>query len=162
AVFTGTEPVSDPTCAGSAGVLDVAWGDWDAEALVALGLPRALFPDVTPSGTRLGGLTAELAARTGLPAGLPVFAGIGDNQASFLGSVAQRAGTVLVNVGTGGQVNVTSERFVAEPPVVECRPFPAGGYLLVCAGLSGGAAYAVLERFVREIGQQVFGVAPDA
>src|SRR5262245_55332062 len=36
AILTGSEPVTDPTCAASAGVLDVARGDWDGEALLAL------------------------------------------------------------------------------------------------------------------------------
>jgi sugar (pentulose or hexulose) kinase len=161
AVLTGRAPVTDPSCAASAGVLDVARADWDAEALAALALPRELFVEVVPSGTPLGGLTAALAQRTRLPAGLPVFAGIGDNQASFLGSVARPEGAVLVNVGTGGQVNVHACVFDCDPPAVEARPFPGGSYLLVSAGLSGGAAYAVLERFMREVGREVFGVPGD-
>jgi sugar (pentulose or hexulose) kinase len=84
--------------------------------------------------------------------------GIGDNQASFLGSVAERRDTVLVNVGTGGQVAAFAEAF-AYDPLLETRPFPGGGYLLVSAGLSGGRAYAVLEGFCRQIGRELFGAA---
>jgi sugar (pentulose or hexulose) kinase len=109
---------------------------------------------VRPSGDRISGLAPVVATAIGLPAGLPVFVGLGDNQASFLGSVAQRADSVLVNVGTGGQVAVYTEDFVFTPSL-EIRPFPRGGYLLVSAGLSGGAAYALLERFYRQVGQQV-------
>jgi sugar (pentulose or hexulose) kinase len=98
-----------------------------------------------------------MAAATGLPAGLPVFGGIGDNQASFLGSVADRDESLLVNVGTGGQVAMYTERYTFDP-LLETRPFPRGGYLLVSAGLSGGAAYAVLERFYRDLGTQLFGI----
>jgi sugar (pentulose or hexulose) kinase len=98
-----------------------------------------------------------MAAATGLPAGLPVFGGIGDNQASFLGSVADREQSMLVNVGTGGQVAMYTERYIFDR-LLETRPFPRGGYLLVSAGLSGGAAYAVLERFYRDLGAQLFGI----
>ncbi len=157
ALLTGRRPVTDPTCAASSGVLDLTTGEWNREVLTALGLPPALFPDVRPSGEPLGALTPALARRTGLPAGLPVFVGIGDNQASFLGSVASRDDTVLVNVGTGGQVTAYTDRFLYDP-LLETRPFPRGGYLLVCAGLSGGRAYAILERFYREVGVQIFGV----
>jgi sugar (pentulose or hexulose) kinase len=157
ALLTNRSPVTDPTCAASSGVLDVTTNDWDAATLAALGLPRSLFPEVRLSGDPLGPLTATMAARTGLPAGLPVFVGIGDNQASFLGSVARREDTVLVNVGTGGQVTVYSGEFLYDP-ILETRPFPRGGYLLVCAGLSGGHAYAVLERFYRAVGEQLFGI----
>ena len=59
--------------------------------LAALGLPERHFPQVRTSGEQLGGLTAEMAGATGLPAGLPVCAGIGDNQASFVGSVGDPA-----------------------------------------------------------------------
>src|SRR5262249_2276049 len=117
---------------------------------------RGLFPEVRPSGKRLGGLAPEPARTIGLPAGLPVFVGIGDNQASFLGSVAKRDETVLVNVGTGGQVAGFVERFVYDP-ALETRPFPGGGFLLVCAGLSGGRAYALLERFFQRVGADVLG-----
>ena len=116
------------------------------------------------SGERLGGLTAALAQTMQLPAALPVFVGIGDNQASFLGSVGDPRDAMLVNVGTGGQVAV----FTPSPPtsvfmqtadtLVETRPFPRDGYLLVAAGLSGGAAYAALESFFRRVGRDLFGV----
>lgn len=161
ALLTGRPPVTDPTSAASGGVLDVAAGAWAPDLLTALGLPPALFPPVRPSGAVLGGLTAERAAATGLPAGLPVFVGIGDNQASFVGSVARREETVLVNVGTGGQVAVYADRFV-DDPLLETRPFPRGGFLLVSAGLSGGAAYAVLERFFRAVGSDLLGVPAGA
>jgi sugar (pentulose or hexulose) kinase len=157
ALLTGEVPVTDATCAASSGVFDLASRDWDPALLHALGLPRAFFPDVRPSGALLGGVTAALAEPTGLPAGLPVFVGIGDNQASFLGSVARREDTVLVNVGTGGQVTAFGTR-AGEDTEVETRPFPPDGYLLVSAGLSGGRAYAVLERFYRSVGAQLCGL----
>src|SRR5262249_44268421 len=99
------------------------------------------------------------AEATGLPQGLPVFGAIGDNQASYLGSVAERLGTVLVNVGTGGQVAAYVDGFVYDPPL-ETRPLPRGGYLLVCPGLCGGRTYATLERFFRDVGTEVFHLAP--
>jgi sugar (pentulose or hexulose) kinase len=85
---------------------------------------------------------------------LPVFGGIGDNQASFLGSVADRDGSVLVNVGTGAQVSVYTEEFRSDP-LLETRPFPGGGYLLAWAGLCGGRSYALLEQFFRQVGEDV-------
>jgi sugar (pentulose or hexulose) kinase len=155
--LTGRRPVTDATCAASSGALDLRRGEWDSAILAALGLPRALFPEIRPSGEPLGGLSRDAADRTGLPAGLPVFVGIGDNQASFLGSVASRTDTVLVNVGTGGQVAVYTEG-LHQDALLETRPFPGGGYLLVCAGLSGGRAYAALEGFFRQVGVQLCGL----
>ncbi len=154
-LLTGRLPVTDATCAASSGVFHLTTGDWDAESLTALGLSSRLFPEVLPSGARLGELIPTMAEATGLPAGLPVFVGIGDNQASFLGSVPDRAASVLVNVGTGGQVAAFSDPFVYDPQL-ETRPFPGGGYLLVSAGLAGGRSYAVLERFFHDVGERLF------
>ncbi len=159
AVLTGRSPVTDATCAASSGLFNLAEGDWDTTSITALGLPRTLFPPVRLSGEPLGGLAPGLAELTGLPAGVPVCVGIGDNQASFVGSVAERDATVLVNVGTGGQVTAYTDQLYCDA-LLETRPFPRGGYLLVCAGLCGGRAYAVLERFFREVGAQLFGRTP--
>jgi sugar (pentulose or hexulose) kinase len=154
-LLTGRLPVTDATCAASSGVFHLTAGDWDAESIAALGLPYRLLPEMLPSGAPLGRLVPAMAAATGLAEGLPVFVGIGDNQASFLGSVPDRAATVLVNVGTGGQVAAHSDPFVYDP-LLETRPFPGGGYLLVSAGLAGGRSYAVLERFFRDVGERLF------
>jgi sugar (pentulose or hexulose) kinase len=159
--LTGKPLVTDPTLAASGGKLNVLQRDWDDAALKALDLSRALFPDVQPSAARLGGLTAEMAARIGLPAGLPVCVGIGDNQASFLGSVAEPSDSVLVNVGTGGQVSMWTDQFLYDP-AMETRPFPGDGFLLVSAGLCGGKSYALLEQFFRLVGEHFFGTAGDA
>jgi sugar (pentulose or hexulose) kinase len=156
ALLTGTRPVTDASCAASSGLLNVQAGNWDLDLLTRLGLPRSLFPEVQPSATLLGGLTEAMARVTGLRHGVPVFVGIGDNQASFLGSVGNPVGAVLVNVGTGGQVAAQTDRF-AWDPLLETRPFPGGGFLLVSAGLCGGASYAVLERFFRLVAKQLCG-----
>jgi len=157
ALLTGRPPATDATCAASSGAFDVVAGAWDAAILDALGLPFSLFPPARPSGALLGGLADSLATATGLPTGLPVHVGIGDNQASFLGSVAEPRSSALVNVGTGAQAVVFTEQFHYDPHL-ETRPFPGGGYLLVSAGLCGGRSYALLERFFRDVARQFFQV----
>jgi sugar (pentulose or hexulose) kinase len=156
ATLTGVKLVTDATCGASSGLFDVASGDWDADLLGKLGLLRGLLPDVKLSGALLGGLTASMASTTGLTPGLPVYVGIGDHQASFLGSVGNPAAAVFVNVGTGAQVASYTDRYVWNP-LLETRPFPRGGYLLVSAGLCGGASYAALEHFFHLVARQLFG-----
>jgi len=121
-------------------------------------LPRGLFPEVRPSGVLAGTLTRPMALATGLPEGLPIYSGIGDNQASFLGSVADPESSILINIGTGGQVAQWVPSFRHVPPL-DTRPFPGKGFLLVSAGLTGGQAYAVLETFLRDLANHL-GVAP--
>lgn len=80
--------------------------------------------------------------------GIPVCVAIGDNQASFLGAVDEPEDSLLVNIGTGSQVSVCSERFI-QSDAFDTRPFVGGRYLLVSSPLCGGRSYALLERFLR-------------
>lgn len=155
--LTGGQVATDPTMAGGSGVFDVRTRAWDDDALAALGLPRYVFPRLAETGDRLGGLSADMAAVVGLPAGLPVYVGLGDHQASYVGSVADRDTTVFVNVGTGAQVARYSPKLHLAPPL-ENRPYPCGGNLLVNAGLLGGRVYALLEHFFRAVGHDLFNV----
>ena len=143
--LTGSNPVTDPTSAASSGLFDVRAGNWDNLLIENLELPPDLFAAVSRGGSFLGPLKKTVADETGLPCGLPVCVGLGDNQASVYGSVADLNETALVNVGTGGQVTAWTDRFIYDQNL-ETRPFTEG-YLLVNAGLCGGRTYAVLERF---------------
>ena len=159
--LTGGRLATDPTMAGGSGVFDVRARAWNDEAIAALDLPRTLFPAIAEAGDPLGGLSAAMTAVVGLPAGLPVYVGLGDHQAGYVGSVADRATTVFVNVGTGAQVARYSPDLHLAPPL-ENRPYPRGGNLLVNAGLFGGRVYALLEGFFRTVGRDLFDQADAA
>ena len=59
-------------------------------------------------------------------------------------------------MGTGGQISVLSDQyFTAEG--IEARPFLHGTYLLAGASLCGGKAYALLEKFFRELVKEATG-----
>ena len=157
AELTGEAPGSDPTCSGSAGVLNVARRRWDTDAMAALGLSVDLFPRVLEADRPLGTLRKTIAQQIGLPAGTPVGVPIGDHQASFLGSVSDRHVSVLLNVGTGAQVAVFTPESQFEPPI-ELRPFPIFGNLLSNVGLAGGWSFQVVEQFFRQTGHDVLGL----
>ena len=91
--------------------------------------------------------------------GIPVFISIGDNQASFAGSVRDTEKTLLVNVGTGGQISCKTEKSVVLRES-ECRPYFGGDFLWVGSSLCGGRALALLEQFFRKIAAGA-GAAPD-
>jgi sedoheptulokinase len=83
-------------------------------------------------------------------AGQLVSLAIGDNQASFVGSVRSNESCLLINIGTGSQLSMFTEECL-EMPSLETRPFCGGGFLLVGSSLCGGRAYAALEHFFRDI-----------
>ena len=155
--LAGRSPATDPTNAAGSGLFDVAAGTWSQDLLAALGLPSAILPTVLPTGSIVGGLAGAASRALGLQMGTPVLNALGDNQASYLGSVGEPERDVLVNVGTGGQVSATTDSFVP-PSVLETRPYLGGAYLLVGAELAGGSAYALLVENIRRVGTEVFGV----
>lgn len=138
-------PCTDPGNAASFGVYDLERRKWSDELLAACRLPRGLVPEVRESGAVLGGLAREMARATGLPEGLPVCNAIGDNQAAVLGSVPAGNPAIQINVGTGGQINWPIGGF-RRLPGMETRYLPVGRLMLVGPGLSGGDAYAWVNR----------------
>lgn len=141
--LTGRQnPLMDPTHAAGIGCYSVQKQDFDAEAMEQAGINRSWFPSVRASGTMAGSTSG----------GIPVFVSLGDNQASFLGSVKDIHRTVLLNIGTGGQLSIHEPTNGPDVPEgLEARPFPGGGRLLVGSSLCGGKAYAILEQFFRKV-----------
>lgn len=80
---------------------------------------------------------------------IPVSVAIGDNQASVFSTLKGEDG-ILLNVGTGSQVSIISDKII-ESENLETRPYFEGKYLVVGAALCGGRAFAVLKDFYREL-----------
>ncbi len=72
-------------------------------------LPRVLGPD-EPAGE----LTREAAAHTGLPTGIPVACGTGDNMSAAL-ALAITPGTPVISLGTSGTAYMRSEHAPSDP-----------------------------------------------
>lgn len=143
---------TDPSCAHSTGLYRPVACSWDTDLALELGMKDGRLPAVTDSGQAIG----RIAAWGGLAKGTPLCTGLGDNQASFLGSVAEPISTALVNVGTGSQVSVWSQEYrVVEG--LDTRPFPGGAFLIVGAPLCGGRALSLLKDLVGEIGGVFYG-----
>lgn len=123
--------------AASMGFFDVRKGKFMDGVLRDQGVDAAMLPEVTDEFAILGNYRD-----------IPVTASLGDNQASFLGSVGMEKNRLLVNMGTGGQISLFSDQYF-EAPGIEARPFVKDKYLLVGSSLCGGRAYAILENFFR-------------
>lgn len=117
----------------------------NAASLGCFDVERNVF---TIENSRLPKVTAEFKA-AGEYKGVPVCVALGDNQASFIGSVSN-AEDALINVGTGSQISWLSEKLV-EADGVENRPFDGKRYLAAGCALCGGRAFAMLEKLFKEI-----------
>ena len=132
-ILTGRKyPLVHISNAASLGFFDVQRGGFREDAMKEMGIDPSILPEITEDFTELGRYQ-----------GIPVTAALGDNQASFLGSVGIHKNILLLNMGTGGQISALSDQYF-EAPGIEARPFVKGKYLLVGASLCGGRAYAVL------------------
>lgn len=137
-LLTGRQtPLLHTSMAASLGFFDARNNCFKTDSLVQMGVDLSILPQVTKEIEILGSYQ-----------GIPVTVSIGDNQASFLGSVGLGKDTLLVNIGTGGQISVFSESYF-EAEGIEARPFMGDSYLLVGSSLCGGRAYSILEKFFR-------------
>ncbi|BBZ28726.1 rhamnulokinase [Mycolicibacterium madagascariense] len=97
---------TERTNASTTGLLGVD-GRWDVELEALLGLPAGLFPGLADPGAERGRVLPELAARVGLPAGLPVTTVASHDTASALVAIPMDAGSAAyVSCGTWALVGV--------------------------------------------------------
>ena len=82
------------------GIFDLAEKVWSEPILQAVGISPDQLPEAVRPGSKIGTITAEAALETGLPDGLPLFAGGGDGQCAGLGTNAAHKGTAYLNLGT--------------------------------------------------------------
>lgn len=121
--------------ASGTGLFDVRTRTWRAEVarIIDARLLEKL-PPLIPADAPHGELRRELAARWGLPGGMAVSAGGGDNMMSAIGTGNVREGVVTVSLGTSGTIFAYSTRPVIDPRG-EIAAFcdSTGGWLpLVC------------------------------
>ncbi len=102
----------DPTIAGTGMMMDMAARDWAPELLALAGVGPQLFPRWVEPGEVIGGVTAQAAAETGLPVGLPVVAAGHDTQFALFGAGARPEEAVLSS-GTWEILMVRSPQYAA-------------------------------------------------
>ncbi|MHB8763651.1 MAG: glycerol kinase GlpK [Deferrisomatales bacterium] len=95
----GGSHVTDPTNASRTQLMDLATLAWDPELLAAMGVPRAMVPEIRPSSSpRPYGTT-----RPDGPFGgrIPVCGALGDQQAALVGQACFAPGEAKNTYGTG-------------------------------------------------------------
>jgi sugar (pentulose or hexulose) kinase len=110
---------------------------------------RAWLPELVPPTESLGGLTAEAAALTGLPEGMPLIAAAGDKQCEALGVGALTPNLAALSFGTTASIATTHRRYLEAIPLVP--PYPAalpGAWLVELQVFRG---FWLVEWFKREL-----------
>lgn len=141
-VLTG-ELVTEPSDASGVGCLNLASRQWDTDILNALKLSPDLFPSVVESTAIAGRLKSDIAARVGLPAGLPIVAGGGDNAAAAigLGISSSHLNRGSLSIGTSGVIFAPCDRPIPDPEGrVHLFCHVDGGYHLLGVTLAAGGS----------------------
>lgn len=137
------EAAAEPADASGTGAYNLAARAWDEEVLGAVGLDPTLWPPLVRSDDVVGGLLPSVAARLGLPAGLPVVAGAGDNAAAAtalaLGAAHPEVGSV--SLGTSGVLFAALSEPTPEPAGrVHLFAHADGGFHLLGVTLSAAGS----------------------
>ena len=109
--------------ADSFGLIDAEHDAWAEDLITGIGLRPEQFCDTVRPGEVIGELTAEAARATGLPAGLPVVAGLGDGQAACLGAGVTSLDRAYFNLGTAVTGGPIEREYVTDP---SCRTLYGG------------------------------------
>jgi xylulokinase len=109
------EAVSEMSDAAGTLWLDVARRRWSPEALALTGLTEAHMPRLVEGSEASTMLKPELCARWGLPAGVVIAGGGGDNAASAVGMGVVKPGDGFLSLGTSGVIFLCNEAFSPNP-----------------------------------------------
>jgi len=118
---------------------DMARAAWDEDTANRLGIPLEKMPRLCACTEIAGSLTADAAAQTGLPAGIPVIAGCLDAAAGALGAGVTRLGQTNEQGGQAGGMAVSLDRVVIEPRLLFSHHDLPGQYLLQAGTVGGGS-----------------------
>jgi xylulokinase len=136
------ERATDASDAAGTLLLDVRARDWSAEILEALEIPREWLPAVFEGPEVTGTLTDALADELGLPRGLPVAAGGGDNAAAAVGVGVVREGALSSSIGTSGVIFAHRDAFAPDPSGrvhAFCHAVPGAWHLMSVTLSAGGS-----------------------
>jgi xylulokinase len=136
------ERATDASDAAGTLLLDVRARDWSPAILDALAIPREWMPAVHEGPEVTGTLRDDLAAELGLPRGLPVAAGGGDNAAAAVGVGVVREGSLSSSIGTSGVIFSHRDAFAPDPSGrvhAFCHAVPGAWHLMSVTLSAGGS-----------------------
>ncbi len=131
------ERVMEHGDASGTGWLDIRTREWSRPVLEAIDPDRDLadcLPPLVAFDEAIGTISAAAAEEFGLPAGIPVSTGGGDNMMGAIGTGNVQPGVVTMSLGTSGTVYAYSDRPIIDPKgTIAAFCSSTGGWLpLLC------------------------------
>jgi glycerol kinase len=146
--------VTDVTNASRTMMMDLTTFTWSDTMLELLDVPRAVLPEIRPSGEVYGTCVGPLA-------GVPIAGAIGDQQAALFGQTCFSPGDAKCTYGTGAflLVNAGSERPRPERTVLPTVAYALGDDAPVYAVEGSIAMTGSLVQWLRD-SLEIIGTAP--
>ncbi len=121
-------------------LLDVEHKRWSKEMLEICGVCERQMPKLFESFEVVGTVLPGIAAALGLPEGVKVVAGAGDNAAAAVGTGVVGEGGCNLSLGTSGTLFISSRRFGVDPNnALHAFAHADGGYHLMGCMLSAAS-----------------------
>jgi xylulokinase len=142
-------PIIDHALASTSMVYSLDRRGYDSALLDRFGLTEDQLPSIAEAEHRAGALNDRGALLTGLPKGVPVAVGTGDDFGTPLGAGFNRPGRVAVVLGTGevvGGLHPTGLR--DDTGLLETHAFPGGAFFIENPGWFSGGAVAWLSQLL--------------
>ncbi len=164
--LTGSYTMEAGDASGTA-LLDVRTRTWDRELLKALDPERdllELLPEIISAGEPAGYVTEKTAEELGIPAGIPVACGGGDNMMGAIGTGTVEDGFLTMSLGTSGTIYGYSDKPLIDPEgYLAAFCSSTGGWLpLLCTmncTVASEQTRALFKRGVKEF-DAIAGTAP--
>jgi len=144
---------TEPTAGSSSALFDLRRRNWSERLIEAIGLDRAVLPQVIEPGTRSGEVRSAAAQRCGLAPGTPVIAGGADTQVALLG-LARNCGDATLVGGSFWQMTVLADRPLIDRdfgPRTLCHVRPGEWMVEGIGFLSGFTLRWVRDAFVEPV-----------
>lgn len=115
---------SSATMAGIFNPSDTSFKSWAEDVMEKCGLDVSRWPEICLPGEVVGTVTKEASKASGLPEGIPVAAGAGDQPSGALGAGVTEYGLMSLNLGTSVTLEIVTPTFKPDPVryVVELNP----------------------------------------
>lgn len=141
----------EPSNASFTGLYEtIKSGDWSDQIINALGLDRDKLPDIVPSKSFAGKLSAEAAAETGLREGIPVIVGANDSTSAAYGAGAVKHGDILNISGSSEIVVIISDKPIPNEYYCIRTSMEQGKWIILAITVGGFAIEWFRKEFCNE------------
>lgn len=143
------ESVFDHGLASTTMLYSLETRNFDGDLLDVFEIDRTLLPAIADAADVAGRLTESGAALSGLPTGIPVAVGTGDDFAGPIGAGVVHPGVAVASLGTAEVVGALhGAPRIDSSGLVETHAYPGGSYYIENPGwLSGGALMWFIQTF---------------